>query len=640
MRELIYLAIAFYIASFLISLTCAVYCLIQNRFDKTQKKLYMIMLVILLLNSVSEAIARILRTGYYRGSAVPIILLLCHYFYFVLHTLLLPMLCMYVLSITGKAYRINKFQHFLFLVPVSFVELLMLTNPFHSWGYSFNLTNSEYHRGWGVTALYIVSVFYIGFFVFNIFSSWKGMNAKRKIAMSYFLVMVISGIVIQMLFIDIRVELFAESLAFLGLLILVENEDDLIDSDSGIYNRKALRIEFDNLVMGRGAFHIICLKIENADTVRRITGSSNTALLTSIIVKELYRHFPRYNTYQTSPDTFVMIMQNTDENKAIELAEVVRARFDRSFILGNTELMLEAVIMLAQVPRDINSTEDLFDMTDSSLPVNHKQLIAGKEDLEYLLRRRAVESAVQRAINNGGFEVFYQPIYSTDNLRICGAEALLRLNDDRLGWIMPDEFIPIAEHIGLIGELDDSVLRTVCAFISSGVPAKKGIRSINVNLSVLQCIRPGFADHIKSIVDQYNIDKRQISFEITESASAQEYTIMGLVVRRLKKYGFTVYMDDFGSGYSNVNTLFTLDFDMIKVDKAIIWGAQESELGMIILENNIRMLHQMGLPIVAEGVETDEQTAILKKLGVEYLQGFRYSRPMPKGDLLLLLSDR
>ena len=250
-----------------------------------------------------------------------------------------------------------------------------------------------------------------------------------------------------------------------------------------------------------------------------------------------------------------------------------------------------------------------------------------------------MEKAVSRGLAENSFEVYYQPTYNIDK-SIHGAEALLRMHDSEIGDIYPDEFIPITEQLNLIDDVDEFVLKEVCSFVKSGIPLKLGLDSINVNLSVIQCMKEGFVDHINSIVEEYDIDKSFINFEITESVAANDYKLLSKVIRHLKLEGFRFSIDDYGTGYSNMTSVFSLNIDVIKIDKSILWGAEKTELGYVILENSIRMIRQMKRKILVEGVETPEQIDILSNLDVDYLQGFFFSKPLPKKDFIELLEKQ
>ena len=212
------------------------------------------------------------------------------------------------------------------------------------------------------------------------------------------------------------------------------------------------------------------------------------------------------------------------------------------------------------------------------------------------------------------------------------------MNDETLGFISPEEFIPIAEQIGLVENIDDFVLREVCTFLASGVPKDRGMDCINVNLSVIQCLRPGFFEHIMEIVNGFDIDHSWINFEVTESVGAEDYEALSAIAHNLKGEGFSLSMDDYGTGYSNMEGIFSLDFDIVKIDKSILWNAEKLSRGRIILENSVRMIHDLGCEVLVEGVETDEQIALLSRLNVDFLQGFYFSKPVPKERFLEVIS--
>ncbi|MBQ4257031.1 MAG: EAL domain-containing protein, partial [Oscillospiraceae bacterium] len=232
-----------------------------------------------------------------------------------------------------------------------------------------------------------------------------------------------------------------------------------------------------------------------------------------------------------------------------------------------------------------------------------------------------------------------QPTYSLEGLRLHGAEALIRLHDTEMGELYPGEFIPIAEQCGLIDDVDDFVLREVCAFIKSGIPAQHGINCINVNLSVVQFMQPGFVAHISGIVEEFGVDKSSINLEITESVAATDYKLLQTTVCELREQGFSFSMDDFGTGYSNLQSIFSLDFDVIKIDKSMLWSADNAGSGRIILENSVNMIKQMRREILVEGVETAEQIELLSTLDVDYMQGFYFSRPVPKDAFIRIITD-
>ena len=226
------------------------------------------------------------------------------------------------------------------------------------------------------------------------------------------------------------------------------------------------------------------------------------------------------------------------------------------------------------IPDRAASLEDVRYIAECPIPEQMQERIIADDSLDWIIRRAAVENAVAKGLGNGSFEVYYQPTYTIDR-RLHGAEALIRMHDAKMGTIYPDEFIPIAEQLGLIDELDEFVLREVCRFLLTGIPQKYGMDCINVNLSVLECMKEGFAEHISGIVEDAGVHKKLINFEITESVVSRNYKHLSDVIDRLKQEGFLFSIDDYGTGYSNMTTLFSLGADIIKIDKSLLWNAEK-----------------------------------------------------------------
>ena len=261
-----------------------------------------------------------------------------------------------------------------------------------------------------------------------------------------------------------------------------------------------------------------------------------------------------------------------------------------------------------------------------------------KYSVNYLLRRSAIQSAIVNGLKKESFEVYYQPTFNLADGSLHGAEALLRLDDEVIGKIPPYEFIPISEQMGLVDVLDTFVLGEVCKLLSTELKGDTTIEAINVNLSVLQCMKPGFAQSINEEADRYGIDRSRINFEITESVAASDYDQLSQIVSELKRSGFRFSLDDYGTGYSNVMSIFSMDLDIIKIDKSILWSVVDHKFGRILLVNIVRMIKQMGRKVLVEGIETEAQLNLIREVGADYLQGFYFSRPLPKEEFLAVLA--
>ncbi len=635
--------IAFYSAALLVSLTSVVFTKLQKRVDRTQNRLFLLMNYIVLINATTSLVCSVVELHCLESEAAFNALLIFQFLYFFFHTSLAPTLFFYVYAVTGSFYSKSTAAKVLYTVPLLITELFVITNPFLHYVYYYDSSRS-FHRNWAELLIYFAAALYFFVAFINLLFSWNVLTKKRRWALVYFFIIALSGVIIQFVDINIKSELFSEALALLGLMLSVESEEDRLDSTTGFYNRGALWNDVNHLLAKKQMFHVICLKLTNPDIVRRVTGSPNLDLVAGLVADYLRAIIPRYFIYHTDPITMLLLLPQyafpSERSDALNLAVTIDQRFKSDFTLHGIPIKLTCVMMVANVPRDIQSEEELMYMVDSPLPKEFDKTVLKDDDLNFLIRRSDVEKAIHRGLENHNFEVYYQPTYRADDLRIHGAEALIRLHDNILGNIFPDEFVPIAEQTGYIDEIDDFVLNEVCAFLKSGEPTNLGMDCINVNLSVLQCMQDNFVQKILDVVDSYGISKSLINFEITESISPSDYKLLSEVVSELKDNGFQFSMDDYGTGYSNMHSLFSLPFDIVKIDKSILWGAEDSDLGLIILENCVHMIRQMGRSILVEGVETTAHIQRLKELGVDYLQGYYFSRPVPKKELIRLMSKQ
>ncbi len=246
-----------------------------------------------------------------------------------------------------------------------------------------------------------------------------------------------------------------------------------------------------------------------------------------------------------------------------------------------------------------------------------------------LHKEKYLEDEMQNALLNNEFVMYLQPKYSISANRIIGAEALTRWISPEKGMISPADFIPLFEKNGFIVKLDRFIWEEACRKIRSWID--KGIAPVPISVNISREYLHSFdvVEYISELVKKYNIPKHYLELEITESAESSG--VEG-IVSRLKDAGFTMLMDDFGSGYSSLNMLKTTRFDVLKIDRDFLSEFMESDRGRKIIAHTISMSHDIGLDIIAEGVETTEQAHFLSVCGCDAAQGFLYSRPLSQKD--------
>ena len=249
-----------------------------------------------------------------------------------------------------------------------------------------------------------------------------------------------------------------------------------------------------------------------------------------------------------------------------------------------------------------------------------------------LNRIKTLENRFERAVHDHEFIVWYQPKYSIKKERFDGSEALIRWNFPNFGLVSPAEFIPIFERNGSILELDVYVFETVCAQIRAWLDQGLPVQPVSINLSRLHLHQTDFIKRYLDLMESYRIPSRYIQLELTETALFENKEVMIDLLNQLRSHGIKILMDDFGSGYSSVLMLKDAPIDILKLDKGLIDDLESNNKGWAIIKNMIHLSHELGILVVAEGVETKAQFELLKELDCDYIQGYYFSRPMGGGE--------
>lgn len=264
--------------------------------------------------------------------------------------------------------------------------------------------------------------------------------------------------------------------------------------------------------------------------------------------------------------------------------------------------------------------------------------------VEGIKKEVEITSSLPTAIENGEFIIYYQPKMETKDMRITGAEALVRWQKPDGSFVLPDEFIPFIENSGQVVELDYYVYREVFKFIAKRIENNEPVVPISVNVSRIHLSRMGILDYVASLFEEYRIPPQYIEFELTESIYIENTDKALSLVEGLHSMGVKVSMDDFGSGYSSLNLLSGLPIDIIKLDKVFLKEDSTNEGRMkendkIIISCMIDMAKRLKITSLCEGVETPEQSNYLSEIGCEIQQGYYFSKPIPQSEFETFIND-
>ena len=255
-----------------------------------------------------------------------------------------------------------------------------------------------------------------------------------------------------------------------------------------------------------------------------------------------------------------------------------------------------------------------------------------EEMSEALVKEQKIVNNMKNALMSEQFILYLQPKYELKTNSLSGAEVLVRWMDPEKGMVSPGEFIPVFERNGFIMQLDMYVWDKSCQLLSKWIKEGREVLPISVNISRVSMYNPKLVDIICDMVDKYQIPPELLQLELTESAYTNNPTAIKNMMEEFQKRGFSVLMDDFGSGYSSLNVLKDIAVDVLKIDMKFLSRTSIEGRSENILAAVVRMAKWLNMPVVAEGVERKEQVSFLRSIGCEYVQGFYFARPMPVAD--------
>ncbi|CVK19310.1 putative bifunctional diguanylate cyclase/phosphodiesterase [Sporomusa sphaeroides] len=347
-----------------------------------------------------------------------------------------------------------------------------------------------------------------------------------------------------------------------------------------------------------------------------------------------------YSIYRMNSDDFIVLCHNPDHPGQLNQdIEAIIKRFQFLWAIQGRAIYCSVNIAAVYYPVDGKSTEDIFRNLDSAL---YQAKENGKngftiycEEIEnvshIVLKNREIEKMLRIAVkeNFEGLVVHYQPIYSSVANSMIASEALLRYITEEGRMISPAQFIPIAERSGLIIPIGEFVLRSSAQFCKEMIEAGNPDFRVSVNVSIHQWKMPGFDEAVMRILDEVNVPCKNIVLEITEGMAATNINRIYDACRKLREQGVKIALDDFGTGYSSLNMIRTMPIDLIKIDQTFTNDVATDEYTHLFMRLITMLGHQLGIAVCVEGVEEEDQLASCKDMGVDYIQGYLYHKPVP-----------
>lgn len=497
---------------------------------------------------------------------------------------------------------------------------------------------------------YIRGVFYLGMYAYTglygiiIFvcslAYYRKLGLKNFGIMCEFLAIMIGCVAIQAVHNELLTTGLGLGLGITLLYLTINNPSEYTDHLTGDFNMQSFLGWLRELYWRKKTFHVITVNLQDLKQLNLLFGMRFGDDFLCEISAKLREILNTPYIFRVSSKRFVLFTGS--------LYEYERARgeildlFHSQLLIHEENIQLHAIICGILDAQDLKNTDTLLAYIDylvSLAPVSSDTILIQNDENTWksFHYSKEIERFLRTAITEDLFEVYYQPVYSLDTEEFVALEALSRLKHPSLGQVPPDVFITIAERSGQISQIELLQFRRICSFVSRHPQLMDCIQHINFNLSPADLLRNDFSRQITGIIREFSLPFSFFQMEITETVATEYSDQLYHLTEEFKACGIRLSLDDFGSGYANLNTVLRLPFSCIKLDRSLLNGILEDKNTELFYKNIVASLKVMDYDVISEGVEHKKEVELLKSLGVNMIQGYYFSKPLPPEELLKLL---
>jgi len=495
-----------------------------------------------------------------------------------------------------------------------------------------------YSYGPSTIATYIFTFLFIASTLIINYRKRKYILARRREAVSLWMIIWIIAAVVQLFNQHLLIVGYACALGVMIVYLMLENPGSYLVRDTGLFNQNAFIQHLRELFYEGKPFPL------NVIVFQHIFERENDSQInekTFLNVANYLNSLDGVYPFQLSEDEIAILYREHPniERSAEELKNRLEAGWEFENVLINPNWIYMRDCTIVDTPSDLlyllrYARIHAEEFTDTNI------LRLNQEVVEKMQKEQYMEQTLNEAIKNNQVEVYYQPIYSAKDKHFTSAEALVRIRDAAGRLVPPNDFITLAEKNGKIIQLGEMIFKQVCEFLHENDLRQYHFKYIEINLSTVQCSYDYLAADYIRIMKEYDIDPSMINLEITESASLKEKEILLGNMDLLRNYGIKFSLDDFGTGQSNLNYIIDMPVDIVKFDREMSNAYFNNNKARHVMDATIQMIHGMELEIVSEGIETAEQYNTMTDLGINYIQGYYFSKPLPKEQFLEFLQKQ
>lgn len=525
-------------------------------------------------------------------------------------------------------------------IPIVLMWLMVLLNVNTGWFFFFD-HEGIYHRGTLYLLMYYFALLYIFVIVVESLYYYKLLGKVRFRVIWEFLIIGITCTVLQAYSDDILLVGFGISLGITILFLTINNPYEYTDTLTRLFNGQYFKDWIDKEFRKDNPFHLLSIDLRSIKQINKVWGNTFGDRFLAQVGEELTAICSTPYLFRVSGKRFILIASSLSEYE--KLRSNIQTLFCSKFDIHGTQIVPSVVICGILDAHKLKHSDTLLGYVEylSTLAptVDNYVLIQGDEEtMNGFSYNQEIERYLQTAIEEDLFELHFHPIYSVSKQRFVSVEALSRLTHPKLGTVSPGVFIDIAEKNGAIFDIDMQQFRKLCQFVKEHEILMEQIHSVKFNMYPAELLAEGYSQKIIETIQEFDLDYSFFQFEITESIATEYSSNLLKSLEDFSKVGIEICLDDFGSGYANLDTVLKLPFTTIKLDRSLLHSIDVDQQSRSFYQSIVKIFSDMGYQVIAEGVETEHEMNLVTNWGVDLIQGFYFSKPLKGSDLLELIS--
>lgn len=633
--------IYFNIATLILTATLAILMLTKNVSRRSHKIFLLMVIELFIVTGVS--LGAIIMDNMANGD--PFLQFALHGIYLLGHTATILLVLLYICSISDIMFRLWKNVWFILgiFAPMAILHILLAVNAFVP--IIYHIEANAYVRDFLFPSVYIIGAIYFLELGFAIIKSRKVINWSAITALFVLYPLIGGAMVIELIYPHIVIEPFMNAIALLVMFVNITKPEAYVDPTTGVNNEESFKIKLKQAFYNKKPYKIILVGTVNYMSIAELLGGDKFDEYNKYIASKLREIDSFCKTHlfiaHIGGGRFRILIEEAHYDTLQLLIDNIFHQLGKKHSFGDIEVEPIPAICVLSCPDEVDSVEKYVFFSSIFPAFSENKVTYGHDllkDKKFIIESH-IDQIVDNALRNDLIQVYFQPIYEIKSGKFVSCEALTRVNDPDYGWIDTETFIRAAERSGAIHRVGDTVFDKALAFLASDEYKALNLHGMEINISVAECLDKSLISKYDALLRKHHLDPKLVNLEITETAATTKIGTFYKNVSMIHEMGSYLSIDDFGSGYSNINRMVALPVSIVKFDRSLVL-LDESEKGHRVVRRMIEVVKEMGYEIVIEGVETKEQLESFKEFGVEYIQGWYFSKALPPAEFVKFVSER